>query len=184
MHYLAATGSGIKTLRQYFILFNAAVLSVRGQICPALFWTIISHPGCALQDLAYLSFSQRLLQLGRNAEGTLLNSNTLKEHKLIGRKSENLFTRTQPFSSLARLSPFQCWTLYNPHFDVIWSQCVLICIYNSSCIHQAPPAVSPLGSSEGKTILQELREFWCCCCETPAPVIIFTGRKHETTAFH
>lgn len=121
VHYLAATGSGIKTLWQYFILFNAAVLSVWGQICPALFWTIISHPGWALQDLAYLSFSQRLLQLGRNAEGTLLNSNTLKEHKLIGRKSENLFTRTQPFSSLARLSPFQCWTLYNPHFDVIWS---------------------------------------------------------------
>lgn len=67
---------------------------------PALFW-IISHPGWALQIFAgfgLLSFSQRLLQLGRSTEGTLLNSNALKERKLIGRKSESAFTLTQSFS--------------------------------------------------------------------------------------
>lgn len=63
-----------------------------------LFWITISHPGWALQIFAgfgLLRFSQRLLQLGRNTKGTLLNGNTLKARKLIGRKSERAFTLTQ-----------------------------------------------------------------------------------------
>lgn len=77
-----------------------------------LFWITISHPGWALQIFAgfgLLSFSQRLLQFGRSTKGTLLNGNTLKERKLIGRKSERAFILTQPFPLLARLPRLNAW---------------------------------------------------------------------------